>query len=174
MWKRKKSKKKELNISGTKGTWNSRRTGVTQRPVEIVLQARARLSGNNEDAIVSKDHQKFARGEDLHNNEVFSGTFSGSDGVSELMEGGETGVLEEAGCRTNKRDRKLQSDGADIGDDKMVHSCAWRRKKTLKNLHIGGLEGISCKRLQVMVTNLLQKHWEWQEERNSVRRHGTV
>ena len=28
--------------------------------------------------------------------------------------------------------------------------------------------------LQVMMTNVIQKHWEWQEERNPVMKHGTV
>ena len=36
------------------------------------------------------------------------------------MEGGETDVLEEAGCRPDKRDQKLQSNSADIGDVKVV------------------------------------------------------
>ena len=43
-----------------------------------------------------------------------------------------------------------------------------------KKLHIGGLDGISCQHLQVMMTNVIQKHWEWQEERNPVMKHGTV
>ena len=37
--------------------------------------------------------------------------------------------------------------------------------KNWKKLHVGGLFGISCKHLQVMMANLPQKHWEWQEER---------
>ena len=40
--------------------------------------------------------------------------------------------------------------------------------------HVGGVDGISCQHLQVLTTNLLQKHWEWQEERNPVMKHGTV
>ena len=51
---------------------------------------------------------------------MFSGTISGSDGVSKLMEVSETGVLEEAGCSRDWRDQKLQSNGADIGDVKVV------------------------------------------------------
>ena len=43
-----------------------------------------------------------------------------------------------------------------------------------KNLFFGGVDGISCQHLQVMVTNLPQTHWKWQEERNPVMRHGTV
>ena len=36
-----------------------------------------------------------------------------------------------------------------------------------KKLHV-----ISCQHLQVMMTNLLQKHWEWQEDRIPMLRHG--
>ena len=36
------------------------------------------------------------------------------------------------------------------------------------------MDGISCQHLQVMVTNLIQKNWEWQETRNPVMKHGTV
>ena len=43
-----------------------------------------------------------------------------SDGVSKLVEGGETGVPEEAGCSHHERDRKLQSDSPDIGDVQVV------------------------------------------------------
>ena len=49
-----------------------------------------------------------------------------------------------------------------------------KKPEKWKNLHIGGVEGISCQHLQVMVTNLPQKHWEWQEGKNSVMKHGTV
>ena len=33
----------------------------------------------------------------------------------------------------------------------------------LRSLHMGGVIGISCQHLQVLTTNLLQKHWQWQE-----------
>ena len=49
-----------------------------------------------------------------------------------------------------------------------------KEREKWKKLHIGGLDVISCQHLQVMVTNMIQKHWEWQEERNPVMRHGTV
>ena len=49
-----------------------------------------------------------------------------------------------------------------------------KQSEKWKNLHVGGVDGISCQHLQVMVTNLPQKHWERQEERNPVMRHGTV
>ena len=46
--------------------------------------------------------------------------------------------------------------------------------ETWMNLHVGGVDGISCQHLQVMVTILLRKLWEWQEEKNPVMRHGAV
>ena len=39
-------------------------------------------------------------------------------------------------------------------------------------MHVGGVDGISC--LQVMMTNLPEKHWEWQEERTPMLKHGSV
>ena len=36
-----------------------------------------------------------------------------------------------------------------------------------KKLHIGELDGISCQHLQVMMTNVIQKHWEWQGRKES-------
>ena len=32
-----------------------------------------------------------------------------------------------------------------------------------KQLQVGGIDGISCQHLQVVMTQMLQKHWEWQE-----------
>ena len=39
-----------------------------------------------------------------------------------------------------------------------------KEPESWKKLHLGGIEGISCQRFQVLMTNLLQKHWEWQED----------
>ena len=36
-------------------------------------------------------------------------------------------------------------------------------KEPWRELHVGGIEGISCQDLQVMMTQLLQKHSEWPE-----------
>ena len=49
-----------------------------------------------------------------------------------------------------------------------------KEPKKWKNLKNGGVDGISCRYLQVMMTNVTQKHWEWQEERNPVVIHVTV
>ena len=111
---------------------------------------------------------------------MFSGTLHAPDGISKFVEDRETGLLEETRRRTKERDQKLQGHSADIGDVEMVrvlyYSASGKGKEpeNWKNLHIGGVDGISCQLLQVMMTNLLQKHWECQEERTPVLRHGSA
>ena len=39
---------------------------------------------------------------------------------------------------------------------------------------MGGIEGISCQHFEVEMTNLLQKHWEWQWDRRPMIEHGSV
>ena len=39
-------------------------------------------------------------------------------------------------------------------------------------LLVGGIKNKSCQHLQVMLTNLSQKHWEWQENREPMKKHG--
>ena len=56
----------------------------------------------------------------MHSYEVFPGTFHALDGVSKLTEGGEAGVLEEAGCSPDQRDQKLQSNSSDVSDVEVV------------------------------------------------------
>ena len=73
------------------------------------------------------------------------------------MEGGEVGVLGEAGCSPDKRDQKAQSKSSDVGDVEVVriiHPAAFGDKEAenWKKLHVGGLDGISCQHLQVMMT----------------------
>ena len=46
--------------------------------------------------------------------------------------------------------------------------------ETWKRLHMGGVNNISCQHLQVLVINLSQKHWEWQEEVSPMSKHGSV
>ena len=43
-----------------------------------------------------------------------------------------------------------------------------------QTLHVGGIDGISCQHLQIMMTILKQKTWEWQEDRTPMLRHGSV
>ena len=48
---------------------------------------------------------------------------------------------------------------------------AWKRKKPggWKQLYVGGIDGITPQQLQ----ELMQKHWEWQEERRKNIWHGS-
>ena len=39
---------------------------------------------------------------------------------------------------------------------------------------MGDIDGISYQRHQVMMAQLLQKHWEWREDRRPMMRHGSV
>ena len=62
---------------------------------------------------------------------------------------------------------------------KWYASCVVRLKQekepeSWKELYVGGIEGISCQHLHVMMTTLLPKHWEWQEDRTPMLRHGSV
>ena len=49
-----------------------------------------------------------------------------------------------------------------------------KEPETWKRLHLGGVNNISCQHLQVLVINLSQKHWEWQEEVSPMSKHGSV
>ena len=49
-----------------------------------------------------------------------------------------------------------------------------KESESWKKLHVWGVDGISCQHLQVMMTNLLQKHWKWQEETAPILRHGSA
>ena len=63
---------------------------------------------------------------------------------------------------------------ADIGDVEVVrdlhNSSTGQRTRTrmVEPITRGGIDGISCEHLQVPLTQLVQKHWEWQEYRRKV------
>ena len=38
---------------------------------------------------------------------------------------------------------------------------AWR------NLHVGTERGVNCEHMQALLTNILHRHWEWQEDRRT-------
>ena len=40
------------------------------------------------------------------------------------------------------------------------------------SLHVGAERGVNCEHMQGLLTNLLQKHWEWQENRRKDLEHG--
>ena len=41
-------------------------------------------------------------------------------------------------------------------------------------LHVGGLDGISCQHLHVLMTQLLQRDWEWQQDKRKNQLHGSA
>ena len=97
------------------------------------------------------------------------------------MEDCETGVLAETRYGVKEGDQKLHSHCIDISDVEVVRVLNYSssRKKqeepeSWKKFHVGGVDGISCQHLQVKMANLLQKHWEWQEDRTPMLRHGSV
>ena len=53
-------------------------------------------------------------------NKVLSGTISGSDGITQFMEGCETGLFDEARRCPEEGDQKLQSNSTDICDVQVV------------------------------------------------------
>ena len=48
-----------------------------------------------------------------------------------------------------------------------------KEPRLLRSLHMGGVDGKRCQHLHILMTNFLQKHLEWQEERHPVMKHGT-
>ena len=57
--------------------------------------------------------------------------------------------------------------------DNKVYGLEERVPETWNRLHMGGVSNISCQHLHVSVTNFLQMHWEWQEERSHMLKHGS-
>ena len=110
--------------------------------MDLVLQARAKLSENKvngpEDAIVSEKIKRLPMEKIYTATKCFQDRFFfWSDGVSELMEGGETGVLEEAGCSRDQRDQKLQSNSSDVGDVEVIrimHPAAFGERKGARKM----------------------------------------
>ena len=55
-----------------------------------------------------------------------------------------------------------------------AHGKKEKEPETWNRFHMGGVNKISFQHLQVLVTNLSQKHWEWQEERSRMLQHGSL
>ena len=66
--------------------------------------------------------------------------------------------------RPCKRDPQLQSHRADSSDVKMARNVRYHAhgggkvSEELKQLHVGGIDGISCQHLPVLMTHLSQKN----------------
>ena len=132
-----------------------------------------------EDAIVSEVINQLPQENILRNHKMLSRTIHGAGRCAQFMEDRETHLPAETRCSTEDRDKKLQGFCADVGDVEVVcdlcHSPPGKRKEPegWKQLRVG-FEGISFQTLQVLMTQVLQKHWEWQEDRRKNMWRGSV
>ena len=97
------------------------------------------------------------------------------------MEDCETDVLAENQMRNRRKGSEVTKAIALTSVmSKLCASCIILRlekekePESWKKLHVGGIEGITCQHFQVMMTHLLLKHWEWQEDRTPMLRHGCL
>ena len=162
-------------------TEDGRNAAIT---VDLVLQAKAKLSDNKvngpEDTIVSEMIKKLPLEKIYNIPRCFQERFMG------LMESPSSWkilklvFLRKRDAVPKKEIRSCRAIALTSVMSKWYASCIILRlerekePEQWKNLHVGGVDGISCQHLQVIVTNLLQKQGEWQGERNPVLRHGTV
>ena len=82
---------------------------------------------------------------------IYTITLHGPDGGSKFVEDCETCALAEVNYGVKERNPKPQRHCVDMADVEVV----WvRNLRIWKKLHVGGVHGMSCQHLQVMVTNL--------------------
>ena len=140
--------------------------------VDLVLQARAKLSDNKvngpEDAIVSEMIKKLLMQKKYTFARCFHERFMG------LMESRSSWkivklvFLRKPDAAPKKGIRSYRASALTSVMSKWYASCIilflQKEKEPVKwkDLHVVGMDGISCQHLQVLVTNLLQKHWAWQ------------
>ena len=148
--------------------------------VDLVLQARAKLSENKvngpEDAMVSEMIERLPMEKIYTITRCFQERFMG------MMESPSSRKVVKLVfyAAPTKGIRSYRAIALTPVMSKWYASCILLRlekekeSEKWKKVHTGGLDGISCQHLQVMMTNVIQKHWEWQEERNPVMKHGTV
>ena len=151
---------------------------------DLVLQARAKLSDNEvngpEDAIVSEMIKTLPLEKIYAIAKYFQEPFMGlmespsSWKIVKLVFLGKPDAAPKKGIRSYRAIAPTSVMSKWYASCIILRLEREREPENWKNLHVGGMDGISCHHFQVMVTNLLQKHWEWQEERNPVLRHGTV
>ena len=128
--------------------------------VDLVLQARAKMSVNGpEDAVVSEMIKQLPLEKIFTITRCFQELFKGSWKIVKLI------FLRKPDAEPKKGIRSYRAVVLSSVFSKWYASCivlrleSDREPESWKKLHVGGLNGISCQRLQVMATNLLQKHW---------------
>ena len=177
-WKKpKKNRKTEIEFFRKKGnqqfTEEGRNAEIT---VDLVLQARVSLSENKvnrpEDAIVSEMIKKLPMEKIYTFMRWFQERFMGMMESPSSWKVVKLVFFRKLGCSPVQKDQKLQSNIEVVCI--MLRLEKEKEPEKWMKLHIGGLDGISCQHLQVMMTNVIQKHWEWQEEMSPLMKHGTV
>ena len=166
MWK-KQEKSKKNEYFWTKGnlhfTEDGRNAEIT---VDLVLQSRGRVSENKvngpEDAIVSEMIKTLPMEKIYMKTKCFQERFLGRMESPSSWKVVKRVFLRKPDAAPTKGIRSYRAIALTSVMSKWYVSCILLRLEKEKS------------HLQVMVTNLLQKHWEWQEERNLVMRHGTV
>ena len=89
--------------------------------------------------------------------------------------------LRKPDAELEKRDHKLQGHRVDIGDFEVVcdlnNSSLGKSERTRRLAAPArgwcGVDGLRCQHLQVLMTQLLQRHWEWQEDKRTNVWHGS-
>ena len=146
--------------------------------VDMMLQARAKLSDNKvngpEDAIVSEMIKKLPMEKICTKTKCFQEHFLGQMESPSSWKVVKLVFLRKLDAAPTEGIRSYWAIALTSVMSQWYASCVLLRlemeeePEKWKNLQIGGVEGVSCQHLQVMVTNLIQKRWEWQEERNPV------
>ena len=102
-----------------------------------VQEKRIEYFKKKSDQHFTDDGRGAAVGEDLHYDEVFSGTLHGPDGGTMFVEDCETGVLAKTRRRTPKGYQKFQTHRFHIGDVEWYATCIILRLEKEKNLRDG-------------------------------------
>ena len=152
--------------------------------MDLVLQARAKLSDNKvngpEDAIVSEMITKLPMEKIYIIARCFQERFMGQMESPSSWKVVKLVFLKKSDAVPTKGIRNYLAIALTSVMSKWYASCVLLRLEKgtepgkLRILHTGGVKGISCRHLQVMMTDVIQKHWEWQEEKNPVMKHRTV
>ena len=154
-------KEKEINISRT--------TGRAKITIDLLLQAMAK--NGLEDAVASEMIKQLPQEKINIITKWFQERFMGQMEAPSSWKIVKLVFLRKADAEPTKGIRRYRATALTSVMSKWHAACVVLRLEnekepgSWKSLHVGGIDCISCQRPQVMVTHLLQKHWEWQEDR---------
>ena len=129
---------------------------------------------NGDENVVVSEMMKQLLLEKKFNYEVLPRTFHVSDGGSKFVEDCEIGVLTKSHVEPKKEIRSYRAIALTsvmskwFAPFRILRLEQERGTRIGRNLHVGGFTMAQvCQHLQLLATNLQQKHWEWQEVRGS-------